>query len=300
MEVLIVGAGAMGRWLASVLDANVAVADVDDDAARELAAAADGRVVPVDPDGTTRSGFDDDDERFDVVCLAVPMGVVESAVEAQAGRADGAIVDVSGVMAAPLSAMAGRAPDIERLSLHPLFAPQRAPGSVAYVRGEPGPLTDALLADLERAGNDLVETTAAEHDAAMESVQAATHAATIAFGLAARPVPEAFETPVYAALREQVERLTDGTPRVYADVQERFDGAESVARAAERVAAADHDELQALLGEVAATWDGRGEGDCAEEEPDRGVHGGPDRVDEDRADAETSGRGRDGRGEPSR
>ncbi|AGB15476.1 prephenate dehydrogenase [Halovivax ruber XH-70] len=267
MDVLVVGAGAMGRWIADVLDAEVAVADVDEAVARETAAAVGGRVAPLDPvtgpaaDGEADGDADGASAEFDVVCLAVPMALVEEAVAAHADRARGVLVDVTGVMEPALEAMAGHAPDLEHCSLHPLFAPERAPGSIAVVAENRGPLTAAILADLEAAGNDLVETTAAEHDAAMGSVQAATHAAVLSFGLAAERVPSTFETPVYAALREQVERLAGGTPRVYADIQARFDGSTDVAAAAERVASADHDELEAIVAELGDRWaDGGGDG----------------------------------------
>jgi len=229
--------------------------------AQETAAAVGGRVAPLEPvAGTAAANGETDNEadgaaaEFDVVCLAVPMGLVEEAVVAHADRARGAIVDVTGVMEPALAAMADHAPDLEHCSLHPLFAPERAPGSVAVVAENRGPLTDAMLADLEAGGNDLVETTASEHDAAMDSVQAATHAAVLAFGLAAERVPSTFETPVYAAMREQVERLAGGTPRVYADIQARFEGASDVAAAAERVASADHDELETIVAELGDRW----------------------------------------------
>ncbi|WP_254862190.1 prephenate dehydrogenase/arogenate dehydrogenase family protein [Halovivax gelatinilyticus] len=244
MEVCIVGAGAMGRWLAETLDADLAIADVDETRARETAAAVGGRTVPLEPDGDT----------YDAVCLAVPMGEVEAAIATQAVRVDGAIVDVAGVMEPVLTAMDEYAPAVEHCSLHPLFAPERAPGSIAVVTRSAGPATRAILADLETAENELVETTPAEHDGAMERVQAAAHAAVLAFAAAAEPVPEAFETPLYEGLREQVERIGAGTPRVYADVQDRFDGADAVAEAAGRIAEADHDELVSLIEDATATW----------------------------------------------
>lgn len=246
MEVLIVGAGAMGRWIGDVLDASIAITDLDEATARDAAAAIDARAVPLEPAP--------DEPAFDVVCLAVPMGVIEAAVEAHAPRAEGAVVDVAGVMEPALDAMADHAPGLEHCSLHPLFAPERAPGSVAVVTRSAGPLTDAILDDVADAGNALVETTAAEHDGAMASVQAAAHASVLAFALTAKPVPTAFETPLFAALREQIERLAAGTPRVYADIQAEFDGAESVAAAAERIASADHDELEALIEAVGDEW----------------------------------------------
>ena len=246
MDVLIVGAGTMGRWFGDVVDGSVAFADVDEDAATRAAEHAGGRVASIEAST--------DEESFDVVCIAVPMNHVAETIATQAGRADGAIVDVTGVMRPALEAMATHAPERERLSLHPLFAPDRAPGSIAVVRAAGGPLTDAVLAALEGAGNDLVETTAAEHDAAMESVQAAAHASVLAFALAADRVPEGFETPIYAQLRGLAERMSAGNPRVYADIQAEFAGADTVAAAADRVAEAGPEEIESLVQEAAADW----------------------------------------------
>lgn len=225
----------MGRWFARAIDATATFVDVDPDAAAEAARTADGRVGELDGRGG-----------YDVVCLAVPMTAVEAAIADHAGRAERAILDVSGVMEAPLSAMAAEAPDLERASVHPLFAPERAPGSVAVVRERRGPVTDAILADIDARGNDVVETTAAEHDDAMKTVQAAAHAAVLAFALAADPVREGFATPVYDDLIALAERVTGGTPRVYADIQETFDGADAVAAAAASIADADAEEFEAL------------------------------------------------------
>ncbi|RQG99751.1 prephenate dehydrogenase/arogenate dehydrogenase family protein [Natrarchaeobius oligotrophus] len=243
MDVLIVGAGSMGSWFASAVDADVTFADVDPDAAAAAAEAVGGEV-----------GDLEGDDRYDAVCVAVPMTHVGDAVASHAGRADRAIVDVSGVMGEPLEAMKAHATGLERVSLHPLFAPERAPGSIAVARDRSGPVTDRLLADLDSRGNDLVETTASEHDEAMETVQAATHAAVLSFALVAESVPQGFETPIYEQLRTLAEQLTEGTPRVYADIQGTFDGADAVARAATEVAAADSDELEELYRRAAKRW----------------------------------------------
>ncbi len=243
MEVLIVGAGSMGTWFGGAVGAEVTFTDVDPDAARAAADAVDGDVTAID-----------DRDSYDVVCIAVPMVHVVDAIADHADRAQRAVVDLAGVMEPPLDAMATHAPNRERVSLHPLFAPDRAPGSIAVVSQESGPATDAILDALTASGNDLVETTATEHDEAMESVQAATHAAVLSFALAAESVPEGFETPIYAGLRELAETMTEGTPRVYTDIQATFDGADAVAEAATEIAAADEAELATLYREAAATW----------------------------------------------
>jgi prephenate dehydrogenase len=225
----------MGRWFADAVRAGpdevaVAFADPDDAAASVAADAVDGRTVPLDTD-----------ESFTAVCIAVPIPVAVEAIDTHAGQADEALIDVTGVAAEPVAAMREAAPDRERLSLHPLFAPENEPGNVAAVVDAAGPTTDAIQEALLARGNSVFETTAAEHDRVMETVQAKAHAAILAFGLAADDVPEQFQTPVSAALFDLVEQVTGGDPRVYADIQRAFEGASDVAAAAEEIAAVDDD-----------------------------------------------------------
>jgi prephenate dehydrogenase len=240
MDVLVVGAGEMGRWFARTVDRSVAVTDVDPTVAEDAAAAIDGvRAVPAD---TT--------ETFDAVCLAVPISVVAEAVDRYAPNAERAMCDVSGVMRGPVEAMRAALPDRERASFHPLFAASNAPGNVAVVADAPGPATDALRADLTAAGNHPFETTAGEHDAAMETVQAGAHTAVLAYALAAADVREEFATPVSAAMDDLVEAVTGGTPRVYREIQETFAGADRVAEAARRVAEAEGEAFDDLYREA--------------------------------------------------
>lgn len=236
MEVLIVGAGDVGRWFATVLDATVTVTDVDPAAAESAAGALGAKTVEPDTD-----------DRFDVVVFAVPIPATVEAIEAHADKATAALVDLAGVMGKPVEAMARQAPDSERLSLHPLFAPENAPGRVAVVHDAPGQVTEAILEAIRGAGNELVETTPTEHDRAMKTVQAKAHAAVLAFALAADPVPDGFGTPVYDGLMALVEEVTDGNPRVYSDIQSAFDGADDVAESARRVAAADPETFERLF-----------------------------------------------------
>lgn len=235
MEVLIVGAGDVGRWFATLLDATVTFTDTDPTAARSAASALGARSV----EPTT-------DETFDVVSVAVPLPTTKSAIETHAEKARLAVVDLAGVMEGPVRAMSRAAPDRERLSLHPLFAPENAPGQVAVVRDAAGGTTDDILSMLESAGNVLVETTPDEHDRAMKTVQARAHAAILGFALAAEPVPDGFGTPVYDGLLELVEEVTSGNPRVYADIQEAFDGADDIADAVTRLAEADRETFEGL------------------------------------------------------
>ncbi|WEL17482.1 MULTISPECIES: prephenate dehydrogenase/arogenate dehydrogenase family protein [unclassified Halorhabdus] len=241
MNVLVVGAGEMGQWFARTLDEHAAAsldfafADTDSAVARTATATVGGRAVS--PDTT---------ERFDLVCVAVPMPVTVDAIETYASNAKRAICDVAGIMADPVAAMTDHAPDCERVSFHPLFAPANAPGNVPLVADESGPVTDQVRDALAAAGNDLFETTSEEHDAAMETVQARTHAAILAFGLAGESVPDRFQTPISAGLFDLLETVTGGEARVYADIQAAFEGSEDVAAAAERLADADDETFEAL------------------------------------------------------
>jgi prephenate dehydrogenase len=245
MDALVVGAGAMGRWLGGCLveatDWRVAFADRDPGVAASAAAELD----------VARTAALEGEERFDLVCIAVPISATEAAIAEHAPRAERAILDVSGVMVGPVRAMAEHAPDRERASLHPLFAPSSEPGNLAVVVGSEGPVIGTVREALADRGNDLFETTPEEHDEAMRTVQARAHAAILAYALAAEDVPERFHTPVSGALEAVAGRVTGNEPSVYAEIQSAFPGAADVAEAASRIAEADPPEFERLYREAA-------------------------------------------------
>jgi prephenate dehydrogenase len=249
-SLLVVGAGTVGRWIARVLDAeDTAFRDTDPEAARTAADSVGGRVVGIDSE-----------ERFDVVGIAVPIPAATEAIATHAPRADRAIFDATGTMHEPVAAMAEHAPDVERVSLHPLFAPERAPGNVAVVASGDAGLTSAerggesvaagIDAALRAAGNEPFVTTPEKHDQAMETVQARAHVAVLAFALAAEPIDERFHTPVSRALSAVAARVADGSPTTYAEIQTAFEGSEDVAAAAARLAEASDEEFEALYREA--------------------------------------------------
>lgn len=252
METLVVGAGAMGRWIGQVLTEHdpatqLAFADADDATAQAAAQALDARVET------------DDETSYDLLCIAVPIPAATSVIADHGSRAREAIIDVTGTMAAPLAAMADHAPGRAQASLHPLFAPENEPGNVPVVVAEPGPTVETVMDALAARGNNVFETTAQEHDEAMETVQARTHAAVLAFALASEDVDDQFHTPISSTLTELAGQVTGGDSRVYADIQAAFDGAEDVATAARRLAEADPEtfaELYAAAGECINYPDG--------------------------------------------
>ncbi len=230
-----VGAGQMGRWIASLGPWQPTFVDVDHATAQAAAEAADGAVL--DPESQ---------RQFDIVCIAVPMSAAAAAVAEYAPRAREAVIDVTGEMRTVLEAMTAHASDRQRASFHPLFAASNAPGNVAVVIDVPGPAITAVIDALEAAGNRVVETTPDEHDQAMQSIQAAAHTAILAYGIARETVPAGFETPISETLDELVMQVTNGNPAVYREIQQQFDGAEMVAAAAARIADADADTFDEL------------------------------------------------------
>ena len=232
MQLLVVGAGEMGRWFARHAGAaSVAFADREAGTARDAAAeVSDARAVSLDTG-----------ETFDAVCLAVPMSVVPEAIEEHAHRATDAVVDVSGEMRDSVAALRTHAEEHERASFHPLFSAANAPGNVPVVVDHAGPTVDRISTSLEAAGNEVFETTPATHDRAMETVQAKTHTAVLAYALTEDEIDPRFHTSLSGPLSELAEAIAGNTPTVYAEIQDRFEGASSVAEAAERIANADHE-----------------------------------------------------------
>ncbi len=236
MDLLIVGAGAVGQWVGSLWDGPVAFADADRQVAVQAAAHTQNASV-ADLDG---------DSTAEVVAVAVPMRVTREVIVEQADRAERVLVDFTGSMTEPLETMADVAPDLERVSFHPLFAPEHSPGRVAKSVGKPGPSVDDVTRTLVNAGNTIVPVEPAVHDDAMATVQGRVHATVLAFGLAAEPVPEELGTPVYEDLQALRERVTSGPAGVYADIQDQFDGIEDLQTAIDSLAEADRTEFESL------------------------------------------------------
>lgn len=255
MEVLVVGAGAMGRWFGEALRSggpesfSVSFVDIEPENARDAATAVGGKAVSSEPAGS-----------FELVCIAVPISAATDAIATYSQYASDGMVDVTGTMSDPVAAMRQHVPDCERASLHPLFAPANEPGNIPVVVDAGGPVTQEVLSVLRARDNDVFETTVRRHDEAMETVQARTHTAILAFGLSASAVPSEFQTPISAALSDLTRQVTDGESRVYADIQSAFEGADDVAEAARRIADADRETFEKLYEEAGiATDQGNGE-----------------------------------------
>jgi prephenate dehydrogenase len=249
MEVLVVGAGSIGRWFGRVLTSGdgsppVETGTVDElrldyfdpqlEVAKRAASETGGQAL------STVSG------EYDLVCIAVPIPAATNAIATHAGRATRAAIDVTGTMREPVDALSKHAPGVERCSFHPLFSPANEPGNVPVVVDRGGPVTKFVRETLQARGNNVFETTPSEHDEAMKTVQARAHAAILAYGLAAESVPERFQTTVSSELDALVEQVTGGDARVYSDIQEAFGGAADVVAAADTLASADGQQFEQL------------------------------------------------------
>ncbi len=247
MNALVVGAGAMGQWVGEILQSleqqpAVSFVDTETATAKEAAASIGGDAVTAEPT-----------DSFDIVAVAVPIPVVGDAIRQYGHLATDGILDVSGVMGEPVAEMERVAPDCERASYHPLFAPENEPGNIPVVSENEGAVIAALNDALTARNNHVFETTADQHDSAMETVQARTHAAVLAFALASEEVSPVFHTPISSELSRLAKQVTSGESRVYADIQETFDGATDVAAAAEQIAQADREAFQELYEELSGT-----------------------------------------------
>lgn len=245
MRTLIVGAGTMGAWFGELIGewASVAYTDLDSDRAHRTADSQNVEAVRLD--NVTEN---------DIITFAVPLHATVSAIEDFGHLASRAIIDLSGSMAEPLQAMRSLDTDCELLCLHPLFAPENAPGNVPMVTENSGPIEDRITELLQDHGNTPFQTTAAEHDAAMQVVQAQVHLVILAYADAAKPVSSKFHTPISRQLTALTRSVLDGDSRVYADIQAQFAGAEDIATSASYLASANTDQFKETYSRLASKW----------------------------------------------
>ena len=163
----------------------------------------------------------------DVVILAVPESVALAAVPVLATvAAQAVVVDTLSVKSGMAEAVA-RSALAEAVGLNPMYAPSlgmdgRPTAAVVY---RDGARVDAVL-DVVAARGPVVRVSATDHDRVVASTQALTHAAILAFGTALGELgvdPEvaaALGPPPFATATALLARGANGTPEVYADVQQ--------------------------------------------------------------------------------
>ncbi len=210
----------------------------------------------------------------EVVILALPEAVAERAAATVfcSVHSGALIVDTLSVKTGWFSQIAlhldTTRPHPEVLSINPMFAPALgfAGRGVAVVSIQDGPLSVWFCDLMGRWGADLVVMGQTEHDRCMASIQAATHASVLAFGLAMSALGHDLDrlwpalTPPHRTMLSLAARMGAGDAHVYHDIQHAnpfaaearqavADGLRSVAEAA---ATSDPAGFGALLDQVTA------------------------------------------------
>ena len=228
-NVLILGAGGgFGRLLTRLcVDAGHRVFGVDprlnapvDGLAAHLAA--DGSAVP---EGEMRERVAAAD--WVVSCMPSEPTLRAFANLSPAMKPGALFVDVLSVKGPICRAMAEGRGDLECLSVHPMFAPSDplSGQNVVFVRVRPGPASAAVEALIARWGVRTHVMTADEHDARTAMVQAATHAAILAFAEALRAMGYRagdalpISTPQHRVLLALAARVAHGDDGVYRQIQ---------------------------------------------------------------------------------
>jgi prephenate dehydrogenase len=165
----------------------------------------------------------------EVIVLALPADVALQAVVELSPRlrAQQCLVDTLSVKLQYVTKLQQLQPAHEALSLNPLFAPALGfkDRSVASVVVRRGPLGSKLIDAMKAAGATIVAMSAEDHDRQTAAIQAATHAAVLAFAMTLdtigyRPSDNpALWAPPHATLLALVARIVSGEPVVYRDIQ---------------------------------------------------------------------------------
>lgn len=167
----------------------------------------------------------------DMVLLAVPEPVALVAVN-QVGallQPNALWADTLSVKSRIAAAVTDRLADrhVAAVSVNPMFAPSLGPTGrvIAFVTLIDGPPARTLRELLHRAGADVVDVTAADHDRITAVSQAATHAAVLAFGLTVAELGvdvgrlRKLAPPPHQAMLALLARIASGTDEVYWDIQ---------------------------------------------------------------------------------
>jgi len=262
--VIVGGRGGVGRMFADALDARGADVRLVD---TRSPAQPDERFVPGD---ITRidAGLARELGGADVVLLAVPESVALAGFTGtvRAMRPGTLVVDTLSVKTQIVELARTEAGGLQALSLNPMFAPElgMAGRPVAAVVMHDGPLARTLLRLISADGAQVTELTAQRHDQLAAAMQALTHAAVLAFGLALGELGvdltqvRRLAPPPHATMLSLLARIACGTPQTYWDVQAanpwaaraRESMAAGVARLAGIVQAGDETGFAALLGQL--------------------------------------------------
>lgn len=162
----------------------------------------------------------------DIVVISVPVQQIQSIMDQIKDKlAPGQLLmDVASVKCLPIEIMEKSiSPDIDIVSLHPLFGPQSGKNGIAglniavvNVRGDRAPCVAEFLKD--RLSLTVFETTAEKHDLQMAYVQGLTHMIAKVFKKMDLPEME-MQTKTFALLREAINIVIDDSDELFYAIQ---------------------------------------------------------------------------------
>ncbi len=227
-RIVIVGGGKVGRLFARELQSASGCGGVIIDPGAAVEASGAFRLLRQDIRELTS-----DSKRVlgdaDVVMLAVPERIATEAVEVLAGvlRPDALLVETLSVKSPFAASLKKVAAPFEILGVNPMFAPDlgiRGNGFVV-VPYAAGARSEAFIGFLTFAGANIARMTSEEHDRVSAVMQAGTHAALLAFGIALREcrydiaAVECIMPPPHRLLIAMLARLVRSNPEISRDVQ---------------------------------------------------------------------------------
>jgi prephenate dehydrogenase len=222
MKVAVIGAGAMGKWLASFAKKNlgeVTVADINPARAKDVASELGASAKPIREAAA----------EAELLLVAVPISKTpETVVSLSEMVPKGALLaDVASVKSDVVAAMRKIKTNIELVSIHPLFGPGAesiAGKDVVVVPVKPGKRYLELKKRLVELGARVTEMDAEQHDRLMSIIQCMTHFVLLAYLTAIKSMKglekvRGLRTPMFAALMNLAKAVLAGNPEVYGELQ---------------------------------------------------------------------------------
>ena len=222
MRVAVIGAGAMGKWLANFAKHNlgeVTVADINSARAKDVASELGASAKPIKEAAA----------QAELLLIAVPISKTPETVRSLAEIApkDALLADVASVKSDVVDVMRKIKTNIELVSVHPLFGPGAvsiAGKDIVVVPVKPGKRYSELKKRMVELGARVTEMDAEQHDRLMAIIQCMTHFVLLAYLTAIKSMKELkrakeIRTPMFAALTNLAKAVLAGNPELYGELQ---------------------------------------------------------------------------------
>ncbi len=222
MRVAVIGAGAMGKWLANFAKRNlgeVIVADIKSARAKDVASELDASAKPIKEAAA----------QAELLLIAVPISKTPETVKslAEIAQKDALLADVASVKSDVVDVMRKIKTNIELVSVHPLFGPGAvsiAGKDIVVVPVKPGKRYSELKKRLVELGARVTEMDAEQHDRLMAMIQCMTHFVLLAYLTAIKSMKglklaREIRTPMFAALTSLAKAVLAGNPELCGELQ---------------------------------------------------------------------------------